>query len=221
MEAIVLKEVIKDYEMGDVLVSALKGISLSINKGDFVAIMGPSGSGKSTLMNMVGCLDLPSGGEIYLEGQNIQELREDELSKLRGRKIGFIFQRFNLIPSLSAKENVMLAMSFQGISREKQKRKAEDLLDLVKLDHRMDHKPNELSGGEQQRVAIARALANDPEILLADEPTGNLDTKTGQEVMEFLKELHSKGKTIIMVTHDEKLAENAERVVRIKDGGLE
>tara|TARA_Y100000310_G_C20532922_1_gene739424 strand:- start:315 stop:980 length:666 start_codon:yes stop_codon:yes gene_type:complete len=221
MEAIVLKEVIKDYEMGDVLVSALKGISLSINKGDFVAIMGPSGSGKSTLMNMVGCLDLPSGGEIYLEGQNIQELREDELSKLRGRKIGFIFQRFNLIPSLSAKENVMLAMSFQGISREKQKRKAEDLLDLVKLDHRMDHKPNELSGGEQQRVAIARALANDPEILLADEPTGNLDTKTGQEVMEFLKELHSKGKTIIMVTHDEKLAENAERVVRIRDGGLE
>tara|TARA_Y100000310_G_scaffold341231_1_gene439724 strand:+ start:95 stop:763 length:669 start_codon:yes stop_codon:yes gene_type:complete len=221
MEAIGLKDVSKVYPMGEVDVFALKNIDLSIKKGDFIAVMGPSGSGKSTLMNMVGCLDLPSKGQIYLDGQNIQELDENELAKLRGRKIGFIFQRFNLIPSLSARENVMLAMGFQGVSREEQFDRATELLELVSLDHRLDHKPAEMSGGEQQRVAIARALANDPEILLADEPTGNLDSKTGKEVVEFLKKLYKDGKTIIMVTHDENVAKEAEKIIRIKDGGID
>ncbi len=220
MDAIVLQGVGKHYTMGDVTISALKKVDLTIKKGDFLAIMGPSGSGKSTLMNLIGCLDLPSEGDVILDGQNIRQLSEDRLARLRGRKLGFIFQRFNLIPSLTALENVMLAMSFQGKDRDFQRKRAESLLNLVKLGPRMHHKPGELSGGEQQRVAIARALANDPEILLADEPTGNLDSETGASILTFLKNLHHEGKTIIMVTHDPNLAKHAKKIIKIKDGGI-
>jgi putative ABC transport system ATP-binding protein len=208
--------------MGDSTVKALDGISIKVEQGDFVAIMGPSGSGKSTAMNLVGSLDLATYGKIYLDGRDISQLNESEIAQLRGKKIGFIFQSFNLIPNLTTKENVMLPMVFQGKSLESREHKAEELLRLVELGDRMDHYPKQLSGGQQQRVAIARALANDPEVILADEPTGNLDTKTGEKVMQFLEELSYKGKTIIMVTHDPIRAEKHARTIYwIKDGLLE
>jgi putative ABC transport system ATP-binding protein len=214
-----LKNVWKIYRMGDVEVPALRGLELEIKKGEFVAVMGPSGSGKSTAMNMIGCLDIPTKGNIYLEGKDISHLSESDLAQIRGRKIGFIFQQFNLIPTLTALENVMLPMTFQGIPSSERKTKAVELLNLVELSDRMGHKPNELSGGQQQRVAIARALANDPEVILADEPTGNLDSKTGGIVMEFLKKMHKQQcKTIVMVTHDANVAEHAERVELLRDG---
>jgi len=217
-----LKGVAKHYRMGDNTVKALDGISIKVEKGDFVAIMGPSGSGKSTAMNLVGSLDLATYGKIYLDGRDISQLSESEIAQLRGKKIGFIFQSFNLIPNLTTKENVMLPMIFQGTSAEIREKKAEELLRLVELGDRMDHYPKQLSGGQQQRVAIARALANDPEVILADEPTGNLDTKTGEKVMAFLEELSNKGKTIIMVTHDPIRAEShAKTIYWIKDGLLE
>lgn len=216
-----LKETAKYYEMGESLVKALDGIDIEIKKGDFIAIMGPSGSGKSTAMNLVGSLDLPTKGNIYLGNENISNLTESELAQIRGKKIGFIFQSFNLIPNLTAKENVMLPMIFQSISKEERESRAEELLISVDLEDRIDHYPNQLSGGEQQRVAIARALANDPEVILADEPTGNLDTKTGEKVIGFLKDLNKKGKTIIMVTHDPKLAHNANIIYHLKDGKVE
>ncbi len=209
----------KTYQMGEVVVHALRGMNFEVGYGEFVAIMGPSGSGKSTAVNMVGCLDVPTKGDIYLEGRNISLLGESELAQIRGKKIGFIFQQFNLISTLTAKRNVTLPMVFQGASYRKRVKRAEKLLKMVGLGERMQHKPTELSGGQQQRVAIARALANDPDVVLADEPTGNLDSKTGKMVMEFLQDLHKKEKkTIIMVTHDPMLAKFAERIAHLKDG---
>ena len=217
-----LKDVTKHYYMGDNVVKALDGISIHIRKGDFVAIMGPSGSGKSTAMNLVGSLDLATQGDIFLDNYDIEHLEESELAQIRGKKIGFIFQSFNLIPKLTAKENIMLPMLFQDATKEEREERAEKLLSLVELQDRMDHYPNQLSGGQQQRVAIARALANDPEVILADEPTGNLDTKTGEKVMQFLEKLNKEGKTIIMVTHDAHLAqEHARTIYMIKDGKIE
>lgn len=217
-----LKNVAKYYEMGEAVVKALDGINIQIEEGDFVAIMGPSGSGKSTSMNLIGSLDYATKGEIFLGEENIENLNESELAQLRGKKIGFIFQQFNLISNLTAKENVMLPMLFQGEEFEDREKKAEELLGLVELGDRMEHYPNQLSGGQQQRVAIARALANDPEVILADEPTGNLDTKTGEKVMNFLEQLHKMGKTIIMVTHDPELAkEHAQTIYFVKDGKAE
>ncbi len=217
-----LKNVAKHYVMGESTVKAVDGIDINVEEGDLVAIMGPSGSGKSTSMNLVGSLDLPTHGTIYLDGIDISHLQESELAQIRGKKIGFIFQSFNLIPNLTAKENVMLPMLFQEKTKEEREHKAEELLKLVQLTDRMDHYPNQLSGGQQQRVAIARSLANDPEVILADEPTGNLDTKTGETVMNFLEELNKKGKTIIMVTHDPARAENHARTIYwMKDGKIE
>jgi len=216
-----LENVWKIYRMGKVEVNALRGIDLVIKKGDFVSVMGPSGSGKSTAVNMIGCLDIPTKGRIILEHHDISHLEESELAQIRGKKIGFIFQQFNLINTLSALENVMLPMIFQGKSREDRIKRAEELLTLVGLGERMTHRPTELSGGQQQRVAIARALSNDPEVILADEPTGNLDSTTGQMVMEFLRDLNQKQKkTIIMVTHDERLAKSARKIEYLKDGKI-
>jgi putative ABC transport system ATP-binding protein len=216
-----LDNVWKIYKMGGTEVAALQGLSLDIRKGEFVSIMGPSGSGKSTAMNMIGCLDVPTKGHIYLSGQDISLLHESDLAQIRGRLIGFIFQQFNLINTLSAIENVMLPMTFQGIPEEERVEKAIKLLELVELGERMYHRPSELSGGQQQRVAIARSLANDPEVLLADEPTGNLDSKTGENVLSFLKKLNEEqGKTIVMVTHDENLAKHAKRIEYLKDGKI-
>jgi len=212
----------KYYEMGDSLVKALDCVDISIEEGDFVAIMGPSGSGKSTAMNLTGSLDLTTKGDIYLKGENIEKLSESELAQLRGKKIGFIFQQFNLIPNLTAKENVMLPLLFQGEEREYREERAEKLLESVELKDRMNFYPNQLSGGQQQRVAIARALANKPDIILADEPTGNLDTKTGGMVMNFLKELNKKGRTIIIVTHDPEIARGYARTIySLRDGKIE
>jgi putative ABC transport system ATP-binding protein len=217
-----LKNVSKIYDLGETKVKAVDNVSLEIPLGSFVAIMGPSGSGKSTSMNLVGSLDVPTKGEIYLDGEDISKLTESELAQLRGKKIGFIFQSFNLIPNLTAKENVMLPMLFQEKEESERKKIAEELLKKVELQDRMDHYPNQLSGGQQQRVAIARALSNNPEVILADEPTGNLDTRTGEIVMEFLEKLNREGKTIVMVTHDPDLAqEHADIVYWLKDGKLE
>ncbi len=218
---IVLKDVWKIYTMGKVEVAALKGLNFSVREGEFVAIMGPSGSGKSTAVNMIGCLDVPTRGSIFLGGMDISHMTESTLAQIRGKKIGFIFQQFNLINSLTALENVMLPMTFQNVPREKRVRRATELLKMVELGERLNHKPTELSGGQQQRVAIARALANDPDVILADEPTGNLDSRTGILVMSFLKKLHTDHKkTIILVTHDESLTRYAERVEYLKDGKI-
>lgn len=217
-----LKNVFKHYHMGETVVKAVDGINLSVSEGEFVAIMGPSGSGKSTAMNLVGSLDVPTKGHIYLDNEDISQLSESDLAQIRGKKIGFIFQSFNLISNLTAKENVMIPMMFQGVDEFEREKKAEELLNLVELGDRMSHYPNELSGGQRQRVAIARALANDPEVILADEPTGNLDTKTGEIVLEFLDKLNKEGKTIIMVTHDPDLAqEHADIVYWLRDGKVE
>jgi len=217
-----LKKVSKHYEMGEEIVRALDCVDIVIKKGDFVAIMGPSGSGKSTGMNLTGSLDLPTKGEIYLGKEDIAGLEESELAQIRGKKIGFIFQQFNLIPNLTAKENVILPMIFQEIEQEEREERAEELLKMVDLADRMEHYPSQLSGGQQQRVAIARALANDPEIILADEPTGNLDSKSKTKIMEFLKKLNEEGKTIIVVTHDPSLAEEyAKLIYWLKDGRVE
>ncbi|MBW3012762.1 ABC transporter ATP-binding protein [Candidatus Woesearchaeota archaeon] len=216
-----LKNVWKIYEMGDSKVEALRGLDLEIKRGEFVTIMGPSGSGKSTCVNMVGCLDLPSKGKVILDGQDISNLGESELAQIRGRKIGFIFQTFNLINTLNAMENVALPMVFQNLSESDRLKRAKHLLNMVELDHRLYHKPNQMSGGERQRVAIARSLANDPEVILADEPTGNLDSKTGRIVLEFLQKMHrNENKTIIMVTHDPGMAKYSERVVHLRDGQI-
>lgn len=215
-----LENVWKTYQMGEVEVHALRGVTLDIRKGEFVSIMGPSGSGKSTCVNMVGCLDVPTKGRIFLEQHDIAHLSESDLAQIRGRKIGFIFQQFNLIPTLTALENVALPMVFQGIDVQQRMARAKELLGKVDLGDRVHHKPTELSGGQQQRVAIARSLSNDPEVILADEPTGNLDTKTGSIVMEFLRKMHKEGKTIIMVTHDEYVAKIADRIEHLRDGQI-
>ncbi len=214
-----LQDVWKIYRMGNVEVPALRGLSVKISPGEFVAIMGPSGSGKSTAMNMVGCLDLPTRGSVILDGRDISKLHESDLAQIRGRRIGFVFQTFNLMPGLTAIENVTLPMIFQSIPRYEREKKARKLLEQVGLGHRLNHRPNKMSGGEQQRVAMARALSNNPEVILADEPTGNLDSKTGIEVMKMLSELHEKeSKTIVMVTHDSNIAGYAERIIHLKDG---
>ena len=216
-----LENVWKIYKIGDVEVKALQGLNLDVKKGEFVAIMGPSGSGKSTAVHMIGCLDVPTNGKVMLESHDISQLTESKLAQIRGRKIGFIFQQFNLIPTLTALENVMLPMIFQGIDEKERVNRAAKLLEMVELRDRINHKPTELSGGQQQRVAIARALANNPEVILADEPTGNLDSKTGAMVLDFLHKLHKdENKTIIMVTHDQNLSRIAERTEFLKDGKI-
>ncbi len=214
-----LVNVWKTYQVGAVEVNALRGINFSVKKGEFVAIQGPSGSGKSTAMHLIGCLDLPTKGKVYLEGKDISCMSESLLAQIRGKKVGFVFQQFNLIQNLTALENVALPMIFQGVNEKERIKKARNLLELVELGDRVNHYPNQLSGGEQQRVAIARALANDPDIILADEPTGNLDSKAGKEIIDILFTLHKKEKkTIVMVTHDNRLAKYAHRIVHIKDG---
>ncbi len=215
------ENLVKVYRMGKVDVRALDGVSLTIPEGEFLAIMGPSGSGKSTLMNLIGCLDKPTSGTLLVDGQDVTRLGDRRLAKLRGRTIGFVFQTFNLIPRISALDNVLLPMGLVGAIPKSQRRKrAIELLEQVGLGHRVRHMPNELSGGERQRVAIARALANDPKLLLADEPTGNLDTKTGRAILELFKELHRQGRTIVLVTHDPDVASYAERIVRLVDGRI-
>jgi len=215
-----LRDVHKYYRLGDSVVKAVDGIDVKINRGDFVAIVGPSGSGKSTAMNMVGALDIATKGDIFLDGVNIEHLPESVLAQIRGRKIGFIFQTFNLVPTLTALENVMLPMMFQRVSLRERQARARQLLEEIGMGARLNHLPKELSGGERQRVAIARALANDPEVILADEPTGNLDSKRGEEVVEMLKKLSREGKTIIMVTHDMEKAKYADKIYRLKDGKI-
>ena len=207
--------------MGETKLDAAKNINLDIKKGEFVVILGPSGAGKSTIMNLVGCLDEPSKGHIYLDGKDVSLMHESELSRIRGQKIGFIFQQFNLIPTLTAAENVFLPMSFQDVERKEGMAKAETLLKMVGLGNRSHHKPSELSGGERQRVAIARSMANSPSVILADEPTGNLDSKTGQEVMTMLNKIHEEGATVILITHDLNLVKHAERTIFLKDGRIE
>ena len=217
-----LRDVFKHYHLGDSVVKAVDGIDLQISEGEFVSIMGPSGSGQSTSMNIIGSLDVPTKGSVFLDGEDIRHLEESDLAQLRGRKIGFIFQQFNLIPNLTAKENVMLPMVFQGFQKDEREERAKELLNKVGLQERFDHYPTQLSGGEQQRVAIARALANDPEVILADEPTGNLDTKTGEMVMEFLNKLNREGKTVIMITHEPELAAtHSQKIFWLKDGKIE
>lgn len=217
-----LHDVTKHYQMGDNVVKAVDGISIDIQRGDFVAVMGPSGSGKSTSMNLIGSLDMPTHGHIFLDGEDISSLDESELAQIRGKNIGFIFQQFNLIPTLTVKENIVLPMTLQGVSEEERNEKADKILQRLDMYDRKDHYPNQISGGQQQRVAIARALANDPEVILADEPTGNLDTKTGLKVMDFLTELNKEGRTIVLVTHSPELAKQyAHTVYWLKDGKVE
>ncbi len=216
-----LENVWKIYQLGNIELTVLRGISLEIYPGDFVTIMGPSGSGKSTLMHIIGCLDVPTKGKVFLEKQDIIELSEDDLAQIRGQRIGFVFQQFNLLQSLNALENVMLPMIFQGVPENKRKERAKKLLASLDLGKRIYHRPSELSGGERQRVAIARALSNNPEIIIADEPTGNLDSTTGKMIMEILIDLHKKEKkTIIVVTHDPHIAEHTDEVINIKDGQI-
>jgi len=216
-----LREVRRTYIMGEEKVRALAGVSLEIRRGEYVAIMGPSGSGKSTLMNIIGCLDVPDGGSYQLEGQAVDKMSEDQLADIRNRKIGFVFQTFNLVPRVTVFKNVELPLIYAGKPRAERKRIAEEAIKVVGLTERMLHKPNELSGGQRQRVAIARALVCDPSIILADEPTGNLDSATGAEIMAVLGELHAKGNTIILVTHEDDIAAHAHRVVRLRDGLIE
>ncbi len=214
-----LDNVEKIYQIGEVEVPALKGVNLEVKQGEFLMVFGPSGSGKSTMLNSIGCLDVPTKGNIYLDKHNIAHLSESTLAQIRGKKIGFVFQQYNLIPSLTAIENVMLPMLFQDTTEQHRKKRATELLKKVGLGERLDHLPSQLSGGESQRVAIARALANDPEVILADEPTGNLDSQSGVNVMETLKKLHKEEKkTIIMITHDPDLTKYAERIAYLKDG---
>lgn len=207
--------------MGSEKVYALNGLSLDINKNEYVALMGPSGSGKSTLMNLLGLLDTPTDGEYYLNDTKVSEMTDSELAVVRNKEIGFVFQTFNLLPRLSALENVALPLVYSGLSKKKRNETAREVLESVGLGDRVDHKPNELSGGQRQRVAIARALVNNPSIILADEPTGNLDTKTSIEIMAILEEIHKKGNTIILVTHEPDIAEHAHRIVKLRDGLLE
>jgi putative ABC transport system ATP-binding protein len=217
-DVIVTENISKTYGKGDVIVQALKHTNINIARGEYIAIIGPSGSGKSTFMNLLGCLDKPSSGKIFIDETDVSLLNENQLSLIRREKIGFIFQKYNLIPTLNALENVSLILRFSGITKKDRNKRAEQLLDMVDLSKRMLHKPSEMSGGEQQRVAIARALTNNPAILLADEPTGNVDTKSGNKIMGILEDINNKGRTVITVTHDPNVAKRAKRILKIQDG---
>ncbi len=222
MNVIELSSIVKSYDMGGAQeVQALRGVSLSIKKNEYVAIMGPSGSGKSTLMNIIGCLDTPTSGQYLFNGVNVSEMDDNELAKIRNKEIGFVFQTFNLLPRSDALHNVELPLIYAGVSSAERKRRAHETLDHVQLGDRTHHKPNELSGGQRQRVAVARALVTRPSIILADEPTGNLDSKTGEEIMMLFEQLHRQGNTIILVTHEADIAEHAIRAIRLRDGHIE
>lgn len=218
MSLLEIRDIKRDFKLGNEVLHVLKGIWLSIEKGEYVALMGPSGSGKSTLMNILGCLDTPTSGEYILNGRDVSKLSDGELADIRNKEIGFVFQTFNLMPRTTALENVALPMIYAGIERSKRRERATEVLELVGLGDRMMHKPNELSGGQRQRVAVARALVNHPSIILADEPTGNLDSKTSYEIMALFDEIHQKGNTVILVTHEEDIAQHAHRIIRLRDG---
>ncbi len=220
-KVIELKQITRHFKIGDTDVFALRGVDLVINRGEYVAFMGPSGSGKSTLMNILGCLDTPTGGKYILNGTDVSNLSDNELAEIRNKEIGFVFQTFNLLARNTSLDNVALPLVYAGFSRKERIEKATQSLTNVGLADRMDHKPNELSGGQRQRVAIARALVNTPSIILADEPTGNLDTKTSYEIMELMEEIHQKGNTVIVVTHEEDIAKRAKRIIRLRDGVIE
>jgi putative ABC transport system ATP-binding protein len=211
----------RDFPLGNEIVYVLKGIDLEIKKGEYVALMGPSGSGKSTLMNILGCLDTPTSGTYILNGKHVSEMQDDELAGIRNKEIGFVFQTFNLMPRTTALDNVALPMVYAGFSKSERIVRATEVLKQVGLDDRMDHKPNQLSGGQRQRVAVARALVNKPSIILADEPTGNLDSKTSVEIMNLFNEIHTNGNTVILVTHEEDIAAYAHRIIRLRDGIIE
>jgi putative ABC transport system ATP-binding protein len=219
-EIIRLVDIVKNYRIGTVIVEALRSVSLVIRKNEFVAIMGPSGSGKSTLMNLIGCLDTPTSGQYFLNGEDVSKLDDNHLAEIRNRQIGFVFQTFNLLPRSTALENVMLPLIYSGFTKTRRIERATRVLDDVKLGDRMAHRPNELSGGQRQRVAIARALVNNPAIILADEPTGNLDSKTSIEILGVLEEIHNAGNTVIVVTHEEDIAKHAHRIIRLMDGEI-
>lgn len=216
-----IKDIIKHYQVGTQVVKALRGVDLQIKKGEYVAIMGPSGSGKSTLMNVIGALDTPTGGDYILNGTNVSQLSDDKLAEIRNKEIGFVFQTFNLLPRYTALENVMLPLIYAGIAKNERVLKASEVVKKVGLEDRSSHKPNELSGGQRQRVAVARALINNPSIILADEPTGNLDSKTSVDIMRLFGEIHAMGNTIILVTHEEDIAQHAHRIIRLRDGKVE
>lgn len=216
-----IRDISRRYVIGAETIHALKSVDLDVHKGEFVALMGPSGSGKSTLMNILGCLDTPSGGEYLLNGIRVSDMTEDELAEVRNKEIGFVFQTFNLLPRSTALDNVALPLVYAGFNQTQRRARAQTVLETVGLGNRINHKPNELSGGQRQRVAVARALINNPSIILADEPTGNLDTKTSLEIMGLLQEIHANGNTIILVTHEEDIAQYAHRIVRMRDGLIE
>ena len=216
-----IKGITRDFQLGNETVNVLKGIDLLINKGEYVALMGPSGSGKSTLMNILGCLDTPTSGSYILNGKQVSEMHDDELAEIRNKEIGFVFQTFNLMPRTTALDNVALPMVYAGFSKDERNKRATEVLTQVGLADRMDHKPNQLSGGQRQRVAVGRALVNKPSIILADEPTGNLDSKTSVEIMKLFGEIHANGNTVILVTHEEDIAAHAHRIIRLRDGIIE
>jgi putative ABC transport system ATP-binding protein len=216
-----IKNITRDFPLGNEIVHVLKGIDLNINKGEYVALMGPSGSGKSTLMNLLGCLDTPTGGTYILNGKRVSEMEDEELAEIRNKEIGFVFQTFNLMPRTTALDNVALPMVYAGYSKSERNERATEVLTQVGLSDRMDHKPNQLSGGQRQRVAVARALVNKPSIILADEPTGNLDSKTSLEIMTLFDDIHANGNTVILVTHEEDVAQHAHRIIRLRDGVVE
>jgi putative ABC transport system ATP-binding protein len=220
-EIIVFRDIVKDYQIGSVVVNALNSVSLTIYRNEYVAIMGPSGSGKSTLMNIVGCLDTPTSGSYLLNGHNVSQLEDDKLAEIRNKEIGFVFQTFNLLPRYTALENVVLPLIYSGIPKQERVKRANEVMESVGLSDRVQHKPNELSGGQRQRVAVARALVNNPSIILADEPTGNLDSRTSIDIMNLLREIHENGNTIVLVTHEEDIARYAQRIVRLRDGKIE